>query len=34
MGIEIIKSDINALLSAANWPAIDIEKAAAAQVGC
>ena len=32
MGIEIIKSDINALLSATSWPVI--EESAAAQVGC
>ena len=32
MGIEIVETDIAALLSAANWPVI--ESAAAAQVGC
>jgi hypothetical protein len=33
MGIEIIEADLNALLSAADWPVIE-DKVAAAQVGC
>lgn len=32
MGIEIIKTDISALLSASNWPVI--EESEAAQIGC
>jgi len=34
MGIEIIQSDISALLSAANWPPAGIEEQQVAQVGC
>lgn len=33
MGIEIIEADVNALLSAADWPVVE-DSVAAAQVGC